>query len=181
MHAVESGHAVIATALGDCDVLVASLEDAEPVLGLRDALAAWLVDNGITQWQPGEIDIASIRSLIADGSVYVLRHRRTLVGSVTITTKDTLVWGERYDLSGYIHRLLIARSFAGRRLGASLLEWSESHIRSMGGQLARLDCVRTNERLRRYYEAAGYQRVGYRDFPEIDWANEVALYERPLT
>jgi hypothetical protein len=53
---------------------------------------------------------------------------------------------------------------------------------------ARLDCVRTNTRLRAYYESAGYHRVGYRHFEhEVSEAlgglvsADSALYEKVLT
>lgn len=168
------------TAIGGCEVVVASPRDAEAVLGLRDSLARWLLDRGVGQWEPAELPAEWIEDRIAAGSVYLVHHRSQLVGSVTITSEDALIWGDHDDLAGYIHMLMVARAFAGHGVGRSMLSWCEARIEADGRDLARLDCVRSNERLRRYYEEAGYGLVGYKDFPEIPWARETALYEKHL-
>lgn len=101
----------------------------------------------------------------AQGWVYVVFRGDTLAGSVTIVWQDPLTWGERPEPAGYIHMLLVDRAFAGHRIGRRLLDWAERFILDSGRGLARLDCVRGNQALRRYYAAAGYELVGYRDFP----------------
>jgi GNAT superfamily N-acetyltransferase len=75
---------------------------------------------------------------------------------------------------------MVDRAFAGHGVGRALLGRCEAQIRGQGKQLSRLDCVLINDRLRRYYEQAGYVLVGYESFPEIPWANDVALYEKDL-
>jgi ribosomal protein S18 acetylase RimI-like enzyme len=115
------------------------------------------------------------------GRLGVLVHRKSrLIGSVTITPEDTLIWGKQDELAGYIHMLMVDRTFAGHGVGRSVLGWCEATIEADSRTVARLDCVRSNERLRRYYEDAGYLLVGFRDFPEIEWARETALYEKRL-
>ena len=170
----------LTTAIGDCEVAVAAPREATAVLGLRDSLARYLLDRGIRQWKPGELPAEWIEERIAAGSVYVVHRHTQLIGSVTITREDTLTWGERDDLAGYIHMLMIDRAFAGRGVGRSLLGWSEARIEADGRGLARLDCVQSNDRLRQYYEEFGYRMVGYRDFPEIPWVLKTALYEKRL-
>jgi ribosomal protein S18 acetylase RimI-like enzyme len=110
-----------------------------------------------------------------------MHHEGQLVGIVTVVWNDPDIWEAREDSeAGYIHGLVIDHQLAGKGLGRELLGWAEAHIAASGRRLARLDCVRTNRDLRRYYEDADYRRVGYRDFPEIEWAREVALYEKRL-
>lgn len=171
---------VLTTAIGDCTLAVASPNDAEAVLGLRDRLAQHLLDQGVRQWTPGELPGRWIEDRIAARSVYLLHCQNQLVGSVTITSEDPSIWGDPDDRAGYIHMLMVDRRFGGHGIGRSLLGWCEQRIETGGRAFARLDCVRSNERLRRYYEDVGYRIVGYRDFPEIPWAFETALYEKPL-
>jgi GNAT superfamily N-acetyltransferase len=166
--------------LGDLAVMPATVDQSKSVLELRDDLARWMLERGIEQWRPGELPLEWIQWCIAQGWVHVALRGDTLVGSVTIVWEDPLIWGERQERAGYIHMLLVNRSFAGHGIGRSLLDWAERFILDSARGLARLDCVRGNQALRGYYEAAGYELVGYRDFPHIDWAFEAALYEKPL-
>lgn len=43
-----------------------------------------------------------------------------------------------------------------------------------------VDCTRSNGRLRRWYEDAGYDHVRDKEFTTPAWAKPVALYEKPL-
>jgi ribosomal protein S18 acetylase RimI-like enzyme len=169
---------LLATSIGECDVVVAMPGDGSAVLELRDRLARYLLDHGVQQWNPGELPSDRIEDSVAMGSVYLVRRRSHLIASVTITPEDPLIWGERTDVAGYIHMLMVDRAFAGRGIGRCVLDWSEARIEAGGRELARLDCVRTNARLRRYYEAAGYALVDYREFPDTPRALPTALYEK---
>ena len=57
---------------------------------------------------------------------------------------------------------------------------AERSIAADGNELARLDCVAGNHALRDYYEHAGYRFVGFESFPDLEWATETALYEKPI-
>jgi hypothetical protein len=48
------------------------------------------------------------------------------------------------------------------------------------GIVARLDCVLTNGRLRRYYEAAGYHQIRETDFDGRADIPRCGLYEKAL-
>jgi len=159
-------------------VSTATSIDSKDILGLRDDLARWLIGRGVDQWQPGELPRGAIEDEVTQGFVHVVRRQEELVATVTITWADPLIWPDQTEPAGYIHRLMVNRRWTGREIGLSLLTWAEMHIRQSGRTLARLDCVRSNRRLRDYYEACGYHLVGYQDFPDIPWANEAALYEK---
>ena len=102
----------LTTAIGECDVAIASPRHATAVLGLRDSLARHLLDRGVQQWKPGELPAEWIEDRIAAGSVYVVHRHNQLIGLVTITSDDSLILGEREDLAGYMHLLMIDRAFA---------------------------------------------------------------------
>lgn len=53
-------------------------------------------------------------------------------------------------------------------------------IRRRGRSLARLDCVLPNPKLQRFYEAAGYVRVGETDFGGRPDIPRCGLYEKAL-
>jgi len=168
----------VTTRLGEVAVERASPGDAPAILQLRDALATWMVQHGISQWRPGEMPLAWIEVCIAQGWVFAASRDGNLVASVTLVWTDPLVWGNQSDPAGYIHMLMVDRAHAGLGLGRSLLDWAERRIARSGRHRARLDCVRANEPLRRYYENTGYAFVGYREFDER--IPSTALYEKTL-
>jgi GNAT superfamily N-acetyltransferase len=162
------------------DVFPATAPDNEEALALRDNLARWLFGRGIEQWRCGDLPRAVIEHDVGRGWVHVVRDATGLVASVTVLPSDLFVWGERAEPAGYVHRLMVDRRWAGQGAGAELLAWAEEKIRTSNASFARLDCVRSNERLRAYYQSRGYVLVGYKDFPGIAWANETASYQKEL-
>jgi ribosomal protein S18 acetylase RimI-like enzyme len=172
---------ILQTRLGELAVDQARTdEQAGSVLELRDDLARWMLEQHIEQWRPGEIPLEWIQTCVYERRVYVVPRDERIIAAVTILWDDPLMWGERSERAGYIHMLMVDRNFAGYDIGSSLLAWTEGLILNSGRHLARLDCVRSNRRLRAYYERAGYQLVGYNALPEVEWAFEAALYEKPL-
>lgn len=106
------------------------------------------------------------------------RVGRDLAGTLTLQPSDQNSWPD--DPPGealYLHRLVIKRSFARVGLGLALLRAAESVAVERGVQFLRLDCVASNERLRRYYHEAGYSSRG-----DVEFRNAVRLsrFERAL-
>lgn len=172
--------ATLETGFGPCTVSRARPDEIDTVMQLRDQAAQWLVDQGVVQWNPRELPRSWFEHFVEQRAVWLLCHRDRVVGTVIITDKDTPTWGQQNDRAGYIHSLVIARELKGKALGRDLLGWAERRITDSGGEWARLDCVRTNAALRAYYERGGYRYVGDQDFPDIEWAHGVALYEKQL-
>jgi GNAT superfamily N-acetyltransferase len=139
-----------------------------------------MMERGIQQWRPGDLPLSWIETCASAGWIYVAHHEQRMVGSVTIVWHDPLMWGEVSEPAGYVHMLMVDRSFAGYGIGRSLLAWAECFIKDAGRCLARLDCVRTNPQLRDYYERVGYVLVGHKSLPEVGWALEATLYEKSL-
>jgi GNAT superfamily N-acetyltransferase len=149
--------------------------DAGELAGLRDAAAAWQISRGIQQWKPGDLPVAAIEAQISVGEWFVVRERE-IVAALRLLWSDPIIWGETPADSAYVHGLVVRRSDAGVGLGAELLAWAESQAAHAGREFVRLDCVDSNDRLRRYYEDRGYKPVGRKVLPE-PWS-PVALFEK---
>jgi GNAT superfamily N-acetyltransferase len=167
--------------IGTLSIVRATVEDAGRVQALRDDSARWLQERGVEQWQPGELPLDWIEIAIATGSVFLVSRGDHLVGSVTIMGNDPLVWGEQAEPAGYMHLLMVDRAYNGHGIGRALLAWTETFILETGRGLARMDCARSNAKLRAYYERAGYRFVADKTFPDIEWARPTCLYEKTLT
>jgi GNAT superfamily N-acetyltransferase len=168
-------------ALGVCTLRSAGADDVQTVIELRDDAARWMQARGIEQWEPGEVPASYFEQRVAEGAVWLLRRDDQLLGTVMVSWSDPGIWGSDQGQAGYIHGLVIDQQLAGQGVGRQLLHWAEAHIAGSGRQVARLDCVAVNQRLRRYYEDADYRQVGTKDFPNIEWARKVALYEKALS
>ena len=149
---------------------------------LREEAARWMVDRGVEQWWPGELPRTLIQDRVADDQVFLflLEPIREVIGTVSVAWSDETCWEKRSDDAGYVHMLVVAAPFRGQGRGRQLLDWAERYIAASGKRWARLDCVRTNSALRRWYESQGYVHVGDRDFTVPAWASPVALYEKLL-
>lgn len=146
--------------------------DAGAIVALHDHLAQWQIRRGIDQWRPGEINPEVIAAQAAGGQWFVLRPdaRRTgpqVIATARVIDADAHTWGPELGAdgtAGYLHALMVHRAHAGRGLGAAVLTWFEQFTLTCGRQVARLDCVATNQRLRRYYTDHRYTEHGITDF-----------------
>jgi ribosomal protein S18 acetylase RimI-like enzyme len=159
------------------DLQPAFASDVEELHALREAAARWLVERGVRQWQPGEVDVPRIRDQVGDGEWFL--HRRA--GSVLVALRflwcDPLFWGEQSDDAAYVHGLVIDRRHAGEGLGAAALRWAEDKASAAEKRYLRLDHAADNARLARYYRERGFVERGRREF---DAWGPVMLLEKPL-
>lgn len=161
-------------------VELARTTDATALVALRDDIARWLTERGITQWHPGEFSLEWMRSWIRDGSVHVARQAGGIVAAVAVRWEDPEIWGpDPSGTAGYIHLLMVERHRAGRGLGDVMLTHAESLIGRGGRHLARLDAVAANRVLLDWYRNRGYREVGTRVFDDSHW-HEVTLMEKEL-
>jgi GNAT superfamily N-acetyltransferase len=95
------------------------------------------------------------------GEVFVVRGANgALDATLQLQDSDPDVWGADDGDALYLHRLTVARRCAGSGLGGRLLAWALGEAGARGRALLRLDCVASNDFLRRYYAAAGFSERG---------------------
>ena len=155
-------------------VVRATPADVDEVLDLLAEAAAWLRERGLHQW-PRRFPREQIAESVVRGETYLARAGETTVATLALQWADPFFWGEREPDAGYVHRVAVRRSFAGRGLGEELLEWADEQVRARGRRYLRLDCMAANARLRRYYEELGFAHCG--DVARGEWL--ASLYERP--
>ena len=156
----------------------ALLGDAEELHALREAAAQWLVDRGIRQWRPGEVDVGTIHAQLAAGEWFVHRRARRVVVALRFLWTDPDFWGRQPDDAAYVHGLVIDCRHAGEALGAAALDWAGDRARAAGRPYLRLDHAADNARLARFYRELGFVERGRRQF---DAWGAVTLVEKPLT
>jgi GNAT superfamily N-acetyltransferase len=114
--------------------------------------AAWLQDQGITQW-PARFESSWIEEAILQGETWLVEVEGAIGGTVTVDWSDP-VWSDACGDAAYIHRMAVRRRCRG--LGSVILAWAAEMVRQHNCVALRLDCVAANDRLRAYYETAGF-------------------------
>lgn len=153
----------------------ATVADAAVVVALRESLTGWLQARGVDQWDHGEWAVEHVAALARDRTLYVCRDAEHIAGCVVLSWQDLVVWGERPPDAGYLHGLLVDRSYAGRGLGHALIGWAGQQTLAAERSILRLDCVATNPWLRGYYTDLGFTEVGRRAYQQAALRQSVLL------
>ncbi len=126
------------------------------VLSVLDEVAAWLRGQGIAQW-PARFEPSWVEGAIRRGETWLVEVDGMISATVTVDWSDR-VWSEIGDSAAYLHRMAVRRQAAG--LGSVILARAADVARQHGRGALRLDGVASNDRLRAYYEAAGFVHRG---------------------
>lgn len=132
--------------------VVANLDQVGDVLRVLDEAAGWLRGRGIEQW-PSRFEASWVEGAIGRGETWLVEVAGQVAATVTLDWSDA-VWTGIPGNAAYLHRMAVCRRSAGT--GAVILTWAADVARQHGRDALRLDCVASNERLRAYYEAAGF-------------------------
>jgi GNAT superfamily N-acetyltransferase len=122
------------------------------VLSVLNEAAAWLAGQGISQWPP-RFELPWVQGAIYRGETWLVAEDGRISATVTVDWSDP-AWGDAGGSAGYLHRMAVRRRAAG--LGTVILDWAAGLARRHDRSALRLDCVASNDRLRAYYEAAGF-------------------------
>jgi GNAT superfamily N-acetyltransferase len=139
------------------NIRIALPSEAELVIAVVNEAAAWLDRHGIALWTHAELDPVQIRADV-DAGYYVLAFDTgNAVGTMRFTLEDSLFWPEALPgEAGYVHRLAVRRSHAGKRLSKALLDWAALRTADLGRTWLRLDCEAKRPKLRALYEGFGF-------------------------
>lgn len=155
--------------LENFQIRLAVLEDFGSVLELLKAIAKWMKNNGINQWQflLSGGDDKEIRKAIVHNETFILLRDKEVIGTFTLSASqsewDQHIFGkEKRSDSLYLHRLAIAPAYMGNGLGKEILEWIQMNIRTEKVSL-KLNCVAGNSKLNQFYKDHGFEYIGETD------------------
>lgn len=159
------------------EIRPATIGDLLTVQGILAEAAAWIATQGIEQWPEGGFPEEQTARRIRQGSVHLAFVSGEPVATITLDRwADPEFWDEPNGECGYVHRLAVRRSWAGRGIGKALLDWAGWRVAQDGGKWVRLDCMRDNERLHDFYRRLGFEHV--RDV-ELGHRISGSLFQRP--
>jgi GNAT superfamily N-acetyltransferase len=154
-------------------IALATAEDFNAILGLIDDAATWLrakdTDQWAKPWPDQDARDARVMRGLAGHKTWIVWDGDVAAATVTLTARrNQKVWsGPRCECdlserSVYAHRLITARGYQGRSLGAQLIDWAGWRARhEYGAQWIRIDVWTTNTALHDYYMKTGFQPCGF--------------------
>lgn len=139
------------------------------IVALIDEAATWLrtkdTDQWIRPWPTRADRDGRIQTSLWAGKTWICWDREIPVATLTADLDDDPYWASEYSRTTaravYVHRLVVARRYAGLRLGASLLDWAgRTAWLAHEARTMRVSAWTTNRALHRYYERQGFDRRG---------------------
>src|SRR5215472_2069438 len=171
-----------------CEIRLAEARDLEDIHGLIGEAAGWLqgtknTDQWARPWPNRQARNIRLRQAVDDRLTWMLHIEGHLAGTITIREQGSSdLWevGELLDPAVYVSRLIVRRRYAGRKVGAALLDWAGLQgIRKWRANWIRVDVWTTNTELHGYYEERGFSHI--RTIPFADkWVYpSAALFQKP--
>jgi ribosomal protein S18 acetylase RimI-like enzyme len=134
----------------------AKITQMSPIMGLFEEGRKWHGEMKVSEWPVFEL--ARVLDDIDNDRLFVLMDKQLVVGSVTISESDPLIWSDNTPAL-YIHRLVVARDLKGLNLGKLIVDKIEEKAIERDKSALRLDCWANNERLKSYYERIGFVKL----------------------
>jgi GNAT superfamily N-acetyltransferase len=128
-----------------------------------------------------------MQSDLLEGKVWLVWHGTVTAATITVDTQGPLalneepVWpaDKRREPALYVRRVIVRRSYAGRGLGAALLDWAaDVASRDHEAALIRIDVWTTNQDLHAYYKRQHFTPCEGRDPRDLGNYPSQALFER---
>ncbi|MBE7170039.1 MAG: GNAT family N-acetyltransferase [Williamsia sp.] len=128
-----------------------------------------------------------IKADIKNGLLFKLICHNETAGVFSICFSDALIWRERETGNAvYLHRIVINRKFAGRKMFNKVLAGAIQLAKSRGLNYIRMDTWAENDRIIAYYKSYGflfienYTTPGTEDLPVQHRNLHVALLEKEV-
>jgi len=148
----------------DSDLRIAGSGELEISASIIEEVAAWGAAQGFPSWIPGSftggdsVGVTRLRGDITAGALHLVWRGDHAVGTFSLLEHDPMFWPDAGDEAMYLHRFAVRRSAAGA--GRHVVEWCFREARRRGRSYVRLDCLKENPGIRRYYRRFGFTEVG---------------------
>jgi GNAT superfamily N-acetyltransferase len=162
------------------------------IFGLVREAAEWLrmskdTDQWRTPWPDPAGQVERIRNDLLKGKVWLVWDGAVTAATITVDTQGPLALNEQpvwpadktREPALYVRRVIVRRRYAGRGLGAALLDWAADVARrNYETALIRIDVWTTNSDLHNYYIRQRFIPCAGRDPRELANYPAQALFER---
>jgi GNAT superfamily N-acetyltransferase len=169
------------------ELRLAEAKDLMEIYGLIGEAAGWLqgtknTDQWARPWPNRDARNARLRQAVDDCLTWMLHIEGHLAGTITIREQGSSnLWevAELLDPAVYVSRLIVRRRYAGRKIGAALLDWAGLQgIRKWQANWIRVDVWTTNTALHGYYKEQGFAHMRTIPFADKWEYPSAALFQK---
>ena len=151
-------------------IKLATINDIPEIISTTRACAAYMIKNGIYQWNEHYPSEKAFKKDIKRNELYVLHEANKIIGTIVISTlMDEEYIPIQWLTNGnniYIHRLSVHPNHQGKGYAQKLMTFAENHAKTTRFNSVRLDTFSQNKRNQKFYETRGYQKLGDIFFPK---------------
>lgn len=163
-------------------IQLATSVNLEEIASIIRQTSKWLKSKGILQWNE---DFQASRledEFFNDELFVVLDQSQRIIGTLSLSKRKNGFWRDDSLTNSlpsiYLHRVAISREFAGRKLGAGIIEWAKEFAQERDFALLRLECDKTNPYLPGFYRDCGFDYIG--EIFHSPWQMTFSLFEMKL-
>jgi ribosomal protein S18 acetylase RimI-like enzyme len=159
----------------------AGTADLPAIAQLLDQAGDWMRSQGITDQWPSQFPLSDLAERADRGELHIAYDHNTPVGTFAIDYHaDPEFWHDDPNgaQAGYLHRLAVARTHAGRGIGRQLVDHAARLVAATGRRRLRLDCAKHNTRLHDYYRQLDFTHLQTIDLPH---RKSGALFQRAVS
>lgn len=132
--------------------------DLEIIFQLFEEAINFQKQNNYIGWK--EYDQTFLSNEVNNGFLYKIIVDDAIACIFSICYADPFIWREMEQGNAlYLHRIVLNRKFAGKRLFEKVLEWSIYHAHTENLQYIRMDTWAENEKIIDYYKSYGFRYI----------------------
>ncbi|WP_077404115.1 GNAT family N-acetyltransferase [Cellulophaga omnivescoria] len=152
-------------------IRLAKKSEIDKIITVTKACAAFMIKNGIYQWNEHYPSKQAFLHDIAQEELFVLEVDKKIIGTIVLSTHmdDEYIpikWLTSNEANLYIHRLSVNPDYQGQGYAQKLMNFAESYAKSNGFLSVRLDTFSINKRNVNFYLTRGYKKLGDIFFPK---------------
>ncbi|MBX2829342.1 MAG: GNAT family N-acetyltransferase [Flavobacteriaceae bacterium] len=168
------------------EIVHSQWEDLDAACQIFDDAIAYQKQKGYPEYRSN--DREGVKQAIADGMHYKMLIDGKLACVFNVVYNDRPIWRDKdQDDAIFLHRVITAQEFKGRRLFGQILEWAIDLAQSKNRPFVRMDTWDDNPNLVNYYKTFGFEVVEHFVAPYDPmvspncWGNKVVLLEYRIT
>lgn len=139
-------------------IVNATLDDLQVIYRLFDEAILFQKSNNYVGWL--NYDKEYIQKDIKENLLYKIMSGSDIVCIFSICYSDPLIWREKEKGDAiYLHRVVLNRSFEGKKIFQTILNWVIDFAKAKALTYIRMDTWSDNEKLITYYKSYGFSFV----------------------
>ena len=157
-------------------IKLAQKADVPEILKIIKQRCDWFAENHINQWgswyYEEVYDEKYFLQAMKNFSLYVVKNENEVVGAFLLKYESETYWKDK-EKAVYLDHFVT--KLGNPKLGEEILNFIQKLAKEKGLDYLRLECMRSNPKINKYYQNHGFQNKGEGDEPY-----QYRLWERKI-